>query len=63
MYVYLVVEVDLETGKENNVAIFETEHKAKKFIANGKSADYFEYGVTKFLLDDYDRYEYGDIGD
>ena len=63
MYVYLVVEVNLETGKEKNVAIFKTENKAKKFVANGKSADYFDYGITKFLLDDYDRFEYGDIED
>lgn len=63
MYVYLVVEVDLETNKERNVAIFSKKDEAEKFIANGKSADYFDYGITKFLLDDYDHYEYKSIED
>lgn len=49
--VYLVVEKELKLNISRNVAIFNTEEKAKKYIENvGKNGDYFECGITKFIV-------------
>lgn len=61
MYVYLVVEIDLQSYIRRNVAIFTTRHDAEKFIKKAEDSTCFEYEITTFLLNDYDRYKYKDI--
>lgn len=60
MKVYLVVEIELKTNKIDNVGVFSTKEKAQNFISNeNKSGDYFEYGITEFLLNGWEVDEEG----
>ena len=57
MHVYLVVEFELATQKEKNIAVFESEYLARKFIERlGKNGDYYEYGINKLLVYNQDTY-------
>lgn len=55
MKIHLVVEVELETNKIDNVAVFSTREKAKRFIEiKGNNGDCCEYGITEFTIDNWE---------
>ena len=57
--VYLVVEVELQTGNTINIGVFSTKEKAQEFILNeDKSGDYYEYGITNFIVNSNEK---GDV--
>lgn len=52
--IFLVVEYSLEDESFKNLAVFSSKENAEEFIIKlNKNGDYFEYGITEFIVDNW----------